>query len=233
MNDWVELLKAFAEVLKGVAWPIAIFLVLSKFRREIAHVLERLSHVKYRDAEAKFEVGKFLDEAEEHVEAIEAERSVLEQILIPIQDKAEAVEETLEPESPPRSFTSLVEDGLLTQTREYESLQELARISPRAAVMAAWSMVEAATMSLAEYSDTPARIRDSGIVMLDLENKKLASRTLVDLHRKLYGVRHEAAYDPNFRMDKYEAVRYLAVTLRLAAELQMLEEDLRSHGKDE
>lgn len=53
----------------GIAWPVAVIWIAYLFRSELRSLLHRMSLLKYKDVEAKFETG--LAEAEAKVIAIE------------------------------------------------------------------------------------------------------------------------------------------------------------------
>ena len=56
------------EFVKALAWPVTVVLLGFLFRRELRGVIRRLSHVKYKEWEARFE--KDLREAEENAKRI-------------------------------------------------------------------------------------------------------------------------------------------------------------------
>jgi hypothetical protein len=62
------ILEAAVELVKALAWPITVLVLVGLFRSEFRSVVARLSRVKYRDVEATFE--RELEAIEAEVEAI-------------------------------------------------------------------------------------------------------------------------------------------------------------------
>jgi uncharacterized protein YutE (UPF0331/DUF86 family) len=68
--DWLQF---FASVIRSLAWPAAIVLIVLLLRRELVQILRRLRRFKYGDAEAEFE--EVLEEVEEEIEELPAPKS--------------------------------------------------------------------------------------------------------------------------------------------------------------
>ena len=62
-------MELFVTLLTGIAWPVAVVWIAYLFKGELRSLMHRMSQLKYKDVEAKFEIG--LAEAEAKVNVIE------------------------------------------------------------------------------------------------------------------------------------------------------------------
>lgn len=175
----MELLVNF---LVGIAWPVTVVWIAYLFKGELRSLLHRMSQLKYKDVEAKFEIG--LAEAEAKILSIE-----------------HAV-----PQLPQR----------LEITSKFESLRRIADVSPRAAIMEAWVLVEdAAGRSGFVQGAAISRVNPHLFVeeLVRLGKLPKGSDFVLDQMRKL---RNQAAHLPDFSLNQDEADRYLQLAARMS-----------------
>jgi hypothetical protein len=67
--DWKQFI---AEIVSSVAWPVATIAILLIFRNEVAKIVQRLAHLKYKDLELDFD--KVKQQAEELHQEVLGER---------------------------------------------------------------------------------------------------------------------------------------------------------------
>jgi hypothetical protein len=177
-------MELLVKLLIGLAWPFAVIWVAYLFKGELRSLLLRISQLKYKDIEAKFESG--LTEAEAKVTAIE------------------------------KSTPSSLQRPEITS--KLEQLRRIADVSPRAAIMEAWMLVEdAAGKSGFVQGAAIPRVNPRLFVkeLVHLGKLPMGSDSLLDQMRQL---RNQAAHLPDFSLNQDEADRYL----RLAASMSGL-----------
>ena len=173
-------MELFVTLLIGIAWPAAVVWIAYLFKGEFRSLLHRMSQLKYKDVEAKFEIG--LAEAEAKVSSIEQSSS------------------PLRPEI----------------TSKLELLRRIADVSPRAAIMEAWVLVEdAAGKSGFVQGAAIPRINPRLFVeeLVRCEKLPKGSDSLLVQMRKL---RNQAAHLPDFSLNQDEADRYLQLAARVS-----------------
>ncbi len=175
-------MELLVQLLIGIAWPIAVIWVAYLFKGELHLLLLRMSQLKYKDVEAKFETG--LAEAEAKVIAIEKNT----------------------PSLPPRPEL----------TSKLEQLRRVADVSPRAAIMEAWVLVEEAAgkSGFVQGASIP-RVNPHLFVeeLVRLGKLPVGSDKLLDQMRRL---RNQAAHLSDFSFNQDEADRYLQLAARMS-----------------
>lgn len=183
-------MELFVTLLTGIAWPVAVVWIAYLFKGELRSLLHRMSQLKYKDVEAKFETG--LAEAEARV-------STIEQIT---------------PSALPHPEI----------TSKLELLRRIADVSPRAAIMEAWVLIEEAAgkSGFVQGAATP-RVNPHLFVEELVRRGKLpkGSDSLLDQMRKL---RNQAAHLPEFSVNQDEADRYLQLAARMSELIVNVEE---------
>jgi len=175
-------MELLVTLLVGIAWPVAVVWIAYLFKGELRSLLHRMSQLKYKDVEAKFESG--LAEAEAKVTAIEKSS----------------------PSTLPRPEIS----------SKLEQLRRIADVSPRAAIMEAWVLVEdAAGKSGFVQGATIPRVNPHLFVeeLVRLRKLPMGSDSLLDQMRRL---RNQAAHLPDFSLNQDEADRYLQLAARMS-----------------
>ncbi|MBU0664429.1 MAG: hypothetical protein KJ990_07800 [Proteobacteria bacterium] len=177
-------MKLLVTLLTGIAWPVAVIWIAYLFKGELRLLLHRMSQLKYKDVEAKFEIGLAEAEAEAKVIAIEKSApSVLPR---------------------PEIASKLV------------LLRRIADVSPRAAIMEAWVLIEdAAGKSGFVQGAAMPRVNPHLFVDELVRLGKLPYRSdalLVQMRR----LRNQAAHLPDFSLNQDEADRYLQLAARMS-----------------
>ena len=175
-------MELIVNLLVGIAWPVAVVWIAYLFKGELRSLLHRMSQLKYKDVEAKFEIG-----------LAEAEAKILS-----IEDAA--------PQLPQRPEI----------TSKLESLRRIADVSPRAAIMEAWVLVEdAAGRSGFVQGAAIPRVNPHLFVeeLVRLGKLPKGSDSVLDQMRKL---RNQAAHLPDFSLNQDEADRYLQLAARMS-----------------
>lgn len=160
-----------SSLVAALAWPMAVFLVVILLRREIAKLLGTLIRLKWKDFEAEFhQEFKELDAAAKRLPPAEA------------------------------AAGGAREAASLTATGGKDTIQELARISPPAALLASWTKVEEAIVRavnrLSISADPPWEVSSLKKIGLLQEWTTLDAPTAVVLHQ-LRELRNRAAHSRN------------------------------------
>ncbi len=183
-------MDSFVKLIDALAWPTAVIWLGYIFRSEIRNLLGRVSELKYKDLEAKFEKELATAEAQAKV-AIPKERAV-----------SVIDEEPVYP-SP--------------YDEKYEQLLRIADESPRAALLEAWIEVET---SLAEAIENQGLGHGRRIMprkaVIELINTGRYAKTVLPLFEDLRRLRNEAAHAPQFVPNKQQTRRYLQLAIELA-----------------
>jgi hypothetical protein len=169
-------------LLIGIAWPAAAVGIAFMFKAELRTLIPRMSHLRYKDIEAKFEIA--LSEAEAKVVVVEQSSG----------SRA----------SHPEIASKL------------ELLRRVAEVSPRAAIMEAWVLVEdAAGRSGYAQGAVIARANPHLFVeeLVRVGQLPSGSSSLLDQMR---GLRNQAAHLPDFSLNQDEADRYLRLAARIS-----------------
>lgn len=179
-------MEYIVKIIDSLAWPIAIIWLGYVFRSKIRQLISRMSHLKYKDIEAKFE--KELKEAEMEANVLKSKIN--------------------------KKWENAYARGLFTQ---YEQLERIAEVSPRAAILEAWIDVEAAVSAASENAGIGIRlpINYSRLVKKLVSMGKIPEEVL-PLYSRLLKLRNEAAHTQDFALDQYEAIGYLDLSRKLA-----------------
>lgn len=180
----MEIGNLVARIIEAIAWPVILVVFIFLFRPQIVRILERLSKIKYKDLEVVFD------------EKLKDAEFIAKEINIP---QPEVIRSTIEP---------------VIQTSLYDSLNEIAAHSPRAAVTEAWLNIEAASQEAASALEMEPRKRRSGREVIDFlvqQNKLPASA--IRLYRTLRETRNMATHTLEWEMDSEEATRYIDLAL--------------------
>jgi len=175
-------MESIVTLIVGIAWPAAVVWVAYLFKGELRSLLHRVSHIKYKDAEANF--ARDLAQAETKASSI------------------------------PYSPANLVPQPEISS--KLDSLRRIADVSPRAAIMEAWILVEdSATKSGHIQGAVIPRVNPRSFVEDLISKGKLPSESgvLLEQMRKL---RNQAAHLPDFVVGQDEADRYLQLAARMS-----------------
>ena len=199
--DWLTFIS---KIIESIAWPVAVVSILVLFKSPFSKVFLGLTNFKYKDLSMDFK------------------RDLVE--------LEEATKDDLEPEeSPDLSEQDIPEvNNLRIKARsKEEEIEQVAIISPQAAIPLAWSMVEdsllKAVMNLAISADYPPR--NSPLKKIELLRKytPIDDETLHALN-KMRMMRNEAAHGKygNGSISTNEALEYASLAWKMVARLGKL-----------
>ena len=174
-------MEHFVELVRIVSWPITTLWLGFLFRAELRQLLARVSHLKYKDAEATF--GRELAQAE---------------------FKAATIEASSDPQP-----------ALPVEASQVEQLRRIADVSPRAAIMEAWILVETSTFGSGAVSPAFPTSSPTPVIRELMAAGKLPKDT-EQLLRQLRELRNKAAHLPDFVVAQDEAERYLELAVKVS-----------------
>ncbi|OGU66552.1 MAG: hypothetical protein A2499_17105 [Stygiobacter sp. RIFOXYC12_FULL_38_8] len=184
-------MEIIVKLIESLAWPVTVLIIVFIFRKELTKVVSRLSNLKYKDFEAQFNNDLA------NIEKKTSQLSIKSSGSLKISGSAEIV------------FNS-----------NYDRLLEIAKLSPRAAIMSAWFEVENAIYSLnKETVNQQAPSFKQSQIISELVNKNVLAETVIDIFRDLKQLRNQAVHYPEFALTQKEAEKYIDLALKLSSEL--------------
>ena len=185
------------QITKVIAWPIAVVIIVIILRVTLGHAIMALSRLRYKGLELEF--GKNLKDVEDKVGELGL---------------------------PPPEDVRTIPD-LTVPSKPYDSLFQLARSYPRAAITEAWRSVEGSLRQIAEVSGialkgTPKGPRANRELIHRLTDDAKLHKGTLDLYESLRVLRNSAVHSFESEIDVDEAMRYVDLALSLVAQLQTL-----------
>lgn len=177
-------------LVSALAWPLTVIWLAHSFRNELRGLLHRLSKIKYKDAEATFE---------ETLKTAEVQAASLPlAVPLPLENA---------PSSEPSELDTRI-----------AQLYRIAEVSPRAAILEAWALVEAAA-GKSGFVQGASRPLVNPLLFVDwlIREGRIPAES-AELMRTLKNLRNQAAHLPDWQVTFAEAERYL----RLAAQISLL-----------
>ncbi len=114
------------------------------------------------------------------------------------------------------------EDGIKEIPKEQSttsiSLEDLIEVSPRAAILEAWIVVEKATLKFCEANGLPLNISNQGLFRLS-EEKGLDIDAFQNAYQELRLLRNKAAHATDSDITRVTAKQYVKTAYFIAAEL--------------
>jgi hypothetical protein len=102
---------------------------------------------------------------------------------------------------------------------ELETMRELARVSPRAAVIEGWRQVELAAVEAARRNDVSLDAHEAlnpNRVLLRLQKAGVVDSGKIGLYHDLRALRNQAAHAPEFALPAEAALQYAEIARELA-----------------
>ncbi len=99
---------------------------------------------------------------------------------------------------------------------QLDQLRRIADVSPRAAIMEAWVLIETSAFSAGFASGTTRPIVNPYSVVKHLAESGKISEESINLMHKLRKLRNQAAQLPDFALTQEEAERYLELAAKIA-----------------
>jgi hypothetical protein len=195
----VDCLTFISELLKSVAWPVAVVAIVFLLRKHVNDLIPLLRKLKYKEFELEF--GK-------EVKEIEA-----------------AVAEAIPPSSTTRTTTTTTA-GMSARPGEptmEERALELARISPRAAIFEAWRDIEIAALDLARRKQipTPPNAQVLGVIRA-LVRANLLDDKMHEVIENLRSLRNKAVHHADFEVSVNATEDFVRSASRVAQYLRRI-----------
>ena len=134
--------------------------------------------------------------------------------------RAEANEELPPPQKP---------EAVILQAPD--AILELARVSPRAAVIEVWRQVESAALDAAQRNNIPLQYREAVSpvrVIRALEKAEVVDPAPMVIFHDLRALRNQAAHAPEFALSTEAAIEYVELARRLIEYLRSVRRDPES-----
>lgn len=199
----MNLFDFIAKVIESLAWPITIIVIFVVFRESISKIFLTLSNFKYKDISIDFK--RELSELESMAEKAEITKNSIDKV--DGHDKKELIKHRY-------------------RSRE-EEIEQVALISPTAAIPLAWTMVEDSLMStimrLAISPDYPP----NNSALLNIQYLRdyggLDDETFKALNR-MRQIRNEAVHGKysNSNISTEEALEYSQLAINMVKKLESI-----------
>jgi hypothetical protein len=196
------MVKALADLIGAVAWPIVTGVTLYGFRSEFRKIIANLRLLKWGDKEAKFEEAWRAD-------AVKVSAAI---------DNAVKQQPALRNSRP--------EERSLSYEAELELLQEEG-IRNSATVMTEWKNLEMAMAELAKAHGIN-NIRRIGPALDTFDRKGIIPKSLLEGIRELYRLRNDVAHKPTFEPDERSTGVYIASAREALTVLKQLTSTARA-----
>jgi hypothetical protein len=187
-------MEHFVKLVEALAWPSAAVWLGYIFSGEIRKLIGRVSTLKYKDLEAKFDND-----------------------LVAAEEEAKKV-------MPAKAEGNLIDNELVYPSpynERYEQLLRIADESPRAALIEAWIEVEDSLVNASEkFGKKHSRRFPPRNAVLELINTGKYAKTILPLFENLRDLRNEAVHAPQFVPTKRQTRRYLQMAIELSLTLQ-------------
>jgi uncharacterized protein YutE (UPF0331/DUF86 family) len=167
------------EIIKAIAWPVAIVWVGYVFRAEVRQLLGRVSSLKYKDMEASFD--KQLAKAESEYQSISIEKKSSDDL------------------------------------SQIEQLLRIAEVSPRAAIVEAWTLIEMAASKQGLKAGVALQRTSPKMIVDYLQSSGELPPNSIEIIEQLRKLRNQAVHMPDFAISQSEAERYLELAAKIAA----------------
>jgi len=178
------------KIIDIVIWPLTIIFVVFFLRKEIRKLLQRVSSLKYKDIEAKFEKE-----------------------LADVERKAKT---TIDKPNIKKSFNN---EPVYPEPydEKYSQLLRIAEESPRAALLEGWVEVENAFYAAAKQFEVKSySSKNIRKILAELIETGHYAKTVYPMVEDIYSLRNQAAHTPVFIPTEKQIKRYLQITIEMA-----------------
>ncbi|HAS6506061.1 hypothetical protein O4N82_10815 [Vibrio parahaemolyticus] len=176
-------MEHIVEIIKALAWPVAIVWLGYMFRNEVRSLIGRLTALKHGDTEISFNRS---------LEKVEQKASEISQ---PQESSHESTPEELS---------------------QKEQLYRLAEISPRAAIVEAWTLIETAAVKSDLTTGVAFKRTTPKLILEHLASTGNFSPKSIEVINSLRQLRNKASHLPDFAISQEEAERYLDLAIKSA-----------------
>lgn len=223
-----------SSIIASLSWPLVAIFFVYKFSQPISKVIRSMARMKYRDFEINF--GRELATIKSNVEKVAAESltkpapvSVIAQGTKPNEDKPTDVKSNEE-----KPFADLLDESTDALNRDktvdpkvIREVDDMARISPMAAIPAAWTHLDSEMLNVIESAgiQISAHERASAVSKIHVlqESGKITDqdvRLLHDLRKLRDSVSHETVDPDSMSLDG--ALDYAKVAFGVVSRLRKL-----------
>lgn len=175
------------KLIEALAWPAAAVWLGYMFRDEVRQLLARLSHLKYKDVEAKFE--KELTYAEAATDKV-----------------VKAVPRELSEEPRDRTEEAYLQLSRILETSPRAAIME-------AWIQIETTLAKLAGVS----KDRMMSLSHGKTLLNSLVNENKLPQDSIDAFQLLRKIRNEAAHLPDFAISQSEAERYIDMAVKIAS----------------
>jgi hypothetical protein len=189
-------LSAFVELVKALAWPTTVLVIIFLFRHAIKNLILSIREGKFKYGNVELSVKRDIKEARQSLEAHQSPETI--------------------------QFWQFRHAHRLPEDRELSDLMSLAEIAPRAAMIEAWTRLEAAAATFIQSrppSDLPPQSRPP--VQLLLKHNLLPSE-IIRAIQKLRDARNRTVHSPEFQPSVADAEEYVLLTNAVIADLHRI-----------
>jgi hypothetical protein len=194
----MDALTAFVDLVKALAWPATLFAIVWLLRKVIKALISSIHEGKIKYGDLELIVKRDLEQARQSIKTIQAQP------------------EGLALRAPQESSKEL----------EISDLVSLAQIAPRAAVIEAWTRLEAAGAEFVQKhgpSDLPGQ-RSPVTFGEVLRRHDLIPSEVKNAIQKLRDIRNRTVHSPEFQPSVEDAEEYVLLSMAVIEDLRRIRE---------
>jgi len=208
------------ELVKALAWPLAILVTVLLLRKPLVRLLPHLLRLRYKDFELEF--GEKLEKLGARVGELSGDvRPAVTEVEVSAWTTAPGKEAVA-----PKDWLSGLREGKLT-----DQVQALAYLSPRAAITEAWRHLEQAIDAAAVESGR-AQPRSFQERLDLLQAARLFGHVELSIARDLRALRNQAVHKRDFPLAPDQAIEFARVVEILIGRLGMGKQPAAILGSD-
>jgi hypothetical protein len=202
--DWLTFI---CEVVKAVAsWPVAIFAIFFIYKNELRELLPQLTRLKWKDLELDFAKG------------VERAKNQADKYLPPDRLEVTSFEQIRATDS--ASLGTVEGASISTAAPTFE---EFAKLSPAAAVLQAWLVLEKSLREAAERNGIPSSDRSTTLKLAEeLYRQQKINRDTLDIFKQVRDLRNKVVHMRVDALTTSRALEYESITSKLAAVFKKL-----------
>ena len=183
-------LTFISSLIQSVAWPFTILVLLIAYRRPVISLIPALRALRYGGFELEFS------------------------------SRIDRLEEQADQAGLPKAAAAASGGASVQGVQDLGRLYELNVLSPRAAILEAWLLVEQELHRRAEGIDLPFRLGYTKLVLDELLNRDRLSGKLYSIITQLRNLRNEVANQVYFEVSPAVSEGYIELASRAAAALR-------------
>ena len=122
-----------------------------------------------------------------------------------------------EAENTAKTIQNPEKEETVEELTQKEQLLRIAEVSPRAAVVEAWTLIETAALKNGLWTGSAIKRTNPKMIIEHLQKTKKFSPESLELIENLRRIRNQASHMPDFAISQGEAERYLGLAAQSAA----------------